>query len=245
MQVLTDKIDWTPFFHFWGFKGTYPELLHQNEEAQKIHSDALEVLHHAIDHKEFEASILLKFFKAHSEQEDIVLENGYRLPMLRQQKVGSDHLCLADFICPKAYGEGTIGLFVLKVNDKHPKCDCKDFHHLLRESLCARLTEATAEWMQEQVKTEIPLIRPAFGYSTCPDHALKKDLIDLLDAPGKIGVSLTSSFAIQPTTSLCGLLIAHPAARYFSIGKITDDQLAAYCQKRDITMQEGKRLLGL
>ena len=107
------------------------------------------------------------------------------------------------------------------------------------------MTEASAEWMQEQVEAGIPLIRPAFGYPTCPDHALKKDLFDLLGAPEKIGVSLTSSFAIQPTTSLCGLLIAHPAARYFSVGQITEDQLRIYCQKREISLQEGKKLLGL
>ena len=245
LQVLADRIDWTPFFHFWGFKGKYPELLQQNEEAQKTYKSALKVLHHAIQNQEFKASILLKFFKAHSEEEDIILENGHRLPMFRQQKVGSNHLCLADFICPKNYGESRIGLFVLTVKDIHPTCDCHDFNHLLRESLCARLAEASAEWMQEQIEAGIPLIRPAFGYPTCPDHALKKDLFDLLGAPEKIGVSLTSSFAIQPTTSLCGLLIAHPAARYFSVGPIAEDQLRIYCQKREISLQEGKKLLGL
>ncbi len=89
------------------------------------------------------------------------------------------------------------------------------------------------------------MIRPAFGYSACPDHSLKKDVFDLLDAPVKIGVSLTSSYAINPTTSLCGMLIAHPQARYFSIGKIGADQLADYCNKRNITPGEGKRLLGM
>lgn len=87
-------------------------------------------------------------------------------------------------------------------------CNCHDFSHLLRESLCARLTEALAEWMQEQLSEGLSLIRPAFGYSACPDHSLKKDVFDLLDAPSKIGVSLTTSYAIYPTTSLCGMLIA-------------------------------------
>ena len=83
-EVLVDRIDWTPFFHLLGFKGKYPELLQQNEEAQKTYKSALEVLHHAIQNQEFKASILLKFFKAHSEEEDIILENGHRLPMFRQ-----------------------------------------------------------------------------------------------------------------------------------------------------------------
>ena len=165
--------------------------------------------------------------------------------MLRQQIAGQECLSLSDYICPKAYGTSTIGLFALKVADKQGGCDCHDFSHLLRESLCARLTEALAEWMQEQLSEGLSLIRPAFGYSACPDHSLKKDVFDLLDAPSKIGVSLTTSYAIYPTTSLCGMLIAHPAARYFSIGKIGADQLTDYCTKRAITLEEGKRLLGL
>ena len=99
--------------------------------------------------------------------------------------------------------------------------------------------------MQEQFNGGLHMIRPAFGYSACPDHSLKKDVFDLLDAPDKIGVSLTSSYAIHPTTSLCGMLIAHPEAQYFSIGQIGEDQLTDYCTKRNITLKEGKRLLGM
>ena len=99
--------------------------------------------------------------------------------------------------------------------------------------------------MHEQVCEGLHMIRPAFGYSACPDHSLKKDVFDLLEAPEKIGVSLTSSYAIHPTTSLCGMLIAHPEARYFSIGRIGDDQLTDYCRKRKISPEEGRKLLGL
>ena len=245
LQDLIAKIDWTPFFHFWGFKGKFPEIIHQHEEADRTYQAALEMLGTVIAGNEFEASIVVNFFDAYAEDDEIVLDNGHRLPMLRQQKAGQECLSLSDYICPKAYGTSTIGLFALKVADKQGGCDCHDFSHLLRESLCARLTEALAEWMQEQLSEGLSLIRPAFGYSACPDHSLKKDVFDLLDAPSKIGVSLTTSYAIYPTTSLCGMLIAHPAARYFSIGKIGADQLTDYCTKRAITLEEGKRLLGL
>ena len=245
LQDLIAKIDWTPFFHFWGFKGKFPEIIHQHEEADRTYQAALEMLGTVIAGNEFEASIVVNFFDAYAEDDEIVLDNGHRLPMLRQQKAGQECLSLSDYICPKAYGTSTIGLFALKVADKRGGCDCHDFSHLLRESLCARLTEALAEWMQEQLSEGLSLIRPAFGYSACPDHSLKKDVFDLLDAPSKIGVSLTPSYAIYPTTSLCGMLIAHPAARYFSIGKIGADQLTDYCTKRAITLEEGKRLLGL
>ncbi len=245
VQDVIPRIDWTPFFHFWGFKGKYPDLIYQNEEADNVYQAALEMLGTVVADGSFDASVVVRFFDAWSEGEDIVLDNGHRLPMLRQQKTGDACLCLADFVCPAACGKSTLGLFALKVEDRQPACDCRDFNRLLRESLCARLTEALAEWMQEQVCEGTAAIRPAFGYSACPDHALKKDVFDLLDAPGKIGVSLTSSYAILPTTALCGMLIAHPEARYFSIGRIGSDQLESYCSRRGISCEEGKKLLGL
>ena len=245
LQELVDRIDWTPFFHFWGFKGKFPELILQNEEADRTYQAALEMLGEVVANKEFEASLLVKFYGAYSENDDIVLDNGHRLSMLRQQKAGTACLSLADYICPKDYGTSVVGLFSLKVSDTRIHCDCQDFDHLLRESLCSRLTEALAEWMHEQVCEGLHMIRPAFGYSACPDHSLKKDVFDLLEAPEKIGVSLTSSYAIHPTTSLCGMLIAHPEARYFSIGRIGDDQLTDYCRKRKISPEEGRKLLGL
>ena len=172
LQDLIAKIDWTPFFHFWGFKGKFPEIIHQHEEADRTYQAALEMLGTVIAGNEFEASIVVNFFDAYAEDDEIVLDNGHRLPMLRQQKAGQECLSLSDYICPKAYGTSTIGLFALKVADKQGGCDCHDFGHLLRESLCARLTEALAEWMQEQLSEGLSLIRPAFGYSACPDHSL-------------------------------------------------------------------------
>jgi len=242
---LTEYIDWTPFFHFWGFKGKYPELLLENPEAGKLYETARQTIGDIVAGNEFEASIVTSFFDACSEHDEIVLSNGYRLPMLRQQKAGDTCLSLADFICPRPYGHSTIGLFALKVADRHPGCDCHDFSHLLRQSLCARMTEALAEWMHGQCAGGLHMIRPAFGYSACPDHSLKKDVFEILGAPEKIDIHLTSSCAITPATALCGMLIAHPEARYFSIGRIAADQLKAYCRKRGITPEEGKKHLGL
>lgn len=245
LQEMTGLIDWTPFFHFWGFKGKFPELVLQNGEADRTYQSALVMLGKIMAGNEFEASVIVKFYDAYSENGDIVLDNGRRLPMLRQQKAGPVCLSLSDYVCPKDYGTSTVGLFALKVSDTMVHGDRKEFNHLLRESLCSRLTEALAGWMHRQVGENLQMIRPAFGYSACPDHSLKKEVFDLLQAPEKIGVSLTSSYAIHPATSLCGMLIAHPEARYFSIGRIGDDQLADYCQRRKISLEEGKKLLGL
>ncbi|MDR0543965.1 MAG: methionine synthase [Odoribacteraceae bacterium] len=228
-------IDWTPFFHFWGFKGKYPEIIYRNEEAARLHETAIQRLGEIVAGEEFEAAVVARFFDAGADGDDILLDDRgrpHRLPMLRQQEEDSPFLSLADFLPPAGETPGVVGLFCLKVADKRPACDCRDFEHLLRESLLARLAEALAEWMQANVAGELHAIRPAFGYPSCPDHSLKKDVFDLLDATRKIGVTLTDNYAMFPTTSICGMIIAHPEARYFSAGKIGDDQLQDYSRRR-------------
>lgn len=217
LEDLVEKIDWTPFFHFWGFKGKYPEIIYTNDEADRTYQAALDMLGKVIARNEFDVSIIVRFFDAYSENEDIVLDSQYHFTMPRQQADLKECLSLADFVIPKEKGTGSVGLFCLKVQDDHQCNDCRDFEHLLRESLCARLAEACAEWMQEQVNEGTHIIRPAFGYPTCPDHAMKKLAFDILDAPAQIGVHLTEGYSIYPSTSLCGMLISHPKARYFSV----------------------------
>jgi 5-methyltetrahydrofolate--homocysteine methyltransferase len=226
------RIDWTPFFHFWGFKGKYPGIVHVNEEAARVHESAVEHLGEIIAGQEFDAAVAARFFDAYAENDDIVLEGKHRLPMLRQQEEGSQFLSLADFVAPCGEGTSTVGLFCLKVADKYPRGDGRDFEQLLRESLLARLAEAFAEWMQTSVDGGYHVIRPAFGYPTCPDHSLKRDVFELLDATRNVGVTLTDNYSMFPATSICGMLITHPAARYFSTGKIGDDQLQDYSRRR-------------
>ena len=217
LEDLVERIDWTPFFHFWGFKGIYPEIIYTNDEADRTYQAALDMLGKVIAGNEFDVSIIVRFFDAYSEHEDIVLDGQYRFTMPRQQADLEECLSLADFVIPKEKGIGSVGLFCLKVQDDHQCNDCRDFEHLLRGSLCARLAEACAEWMQEQVNEGTHIIRPAFGYPTCPDHAMKKLAFDILDAPAQIGVRLTEGYSIYPSTSLCGMLISHPKAKYFSV----------------------------
>lgn len=86
-------------------------------------------------------------------------------------------------------------------------------------------------------------LRVAFGYATCPDHSLKRIVFDRLDAEQKLGITLTDHYSIQPSTSVCGLIIWHPEAKYFPVGRIDRDQLRDYCQRRGITIEEGENLL--
>ena len=85
-------------------------------------------------------------------------------------------------------------------------------------------------------------IRPAFGYPATPDHSLKRRLFDLLDA-GALGMALTESCAMTPAASVSGLLLAHPASRYFSIGRVGRDQVEDYADRSGVDLPEVERWL--
>ena len=87
-------------------------------------------------------------------------------------------------------------------------------------------------------------IRPAAGYPACPDHTEKGILWTLLDAESRAGIRLTESFAMWPGSSVSGLYFAHPEARYFTLGRITRDQVEDYAVRKGMTVAEVERWLG-
>lgn len=234
LNELHDYIDWNGLMHFWGFKGKLQELIYREDEkgkeAEKIYMQAVELLGEAMVGGEFEASAVVNFYEASSaveDGEDVILiydkpggEVIERFPMLRQRREGSGYRSVADYF-PPVGGEpqhSVIGVFAVKVEDlKEKELDHKSYEYLLRHSLCARLTDALASWIQDQVSMGQHMTRPAFGYPSCPSHALKKRAFDLLKAPERLGVHLTESYAVYPVTVICGLLVAHPQAEYFGV----------------------------
>jgi 5-methyltetrahydrofolate--homocysteine methyltransferase len=74
-------------------------------------------------------------------------------------------------------------------------------------------------------------IRPAPGYGCQPDHT-EKTIFELLNVPAAAGIELTESCAMRPGSSVCGLYLAHPQARYFGVGRIGDDQLEEYATRK-------------
>lgn len=234
LNELHDYIDWNGLMHFWGFKGKLQELIYREdekgEEAEKIYMQAVELLGEAMVGGEFEASAVVNFYEASSaveDGEDVILiydkpggEVIERFPMPRQRREGSGYRSVADYF-PPVGGEpqhSVIGVFAVKVEDlKEKELDHKSYEFLLRHSLCARLTDALASWIQDQVSMGQHMTRPAFGYPSCPSHALKKRAFDLLKAPERLGVHLTESYAVYPVTVICGLLVAHPQAEYFGV----------------------------
>ena len=243
---LLSLIDWRMFLLFWGFKGETLQQLLVNPEAERTLNEGKEYLQRAIEQGTIEVQTLLRFELVKRRGNDIVLDNGTVLPMLRSQSDTGHYLCLADY-----YNEEhptPLGLFTIVARPKQQPAD--EAVRLMSHAICARLAEACAEWLTQSsvcrdtiaTSTTAPL-RIAFGYATCPDHSLKRIVFDLLDAERLLNVTLTDHYSIQPSTAICGLFICHPEARYFSVGRIDEEQLADYCQRRGISVAEGEQLL--
>ena len=186
---------------------------------------------------------------------------GVRIPCLRQQQGNPPYLCLADFIRPLNISHSSllpphsskIGLFATTV-DIGLETDFDDdvYQKMMVQLLADRLAEAAAELLHLQVRKEywgyakdenlsIPDllierfqgIRPAVGYPSLPDTSLNFLLDDILDMK-QIGIRLTESGAMKPHASVSGMMISNPKAKYFSIGKIGEDQLNDYARRRGI-----------
>ncbi len=253
--ALLSLIDWRMFLLFWGFKGETLQQLLVNPEAEKTLRKGKQFLEKCIENKSLEVEALYKVEPAIRRGNDIVLcEDGQTLPMLRSQSAAYHYRCLADFFDEKR--PSPIGLFVVTARPLQEPADEEE--RLMMHALCARLAEAAAERLTDPpqpslkgrefspFKGELEGVRPlrvAFGYATCPDHSLKRIVFDRLEAEQKLNVKLTDHYSIQPSTSVCGLIIWHPEAKYFPVGRIDRDQLRDYCRRRGITEEEGEQLL--
>ena len=239
---LLPLIDWRMFLLFWGFKGETLQQLLVNPEAERTLKEGQDYLAKAIEDNSIRLEVLHRFEAAKRQGNDIVLESGKVMPMLRSQSAAGHYLCLADYFDTQEVTP--IGLFVIACQPKVKPED--EGERLMSHAICARLTEACAEWLQKTImaQADMPsLLRVGFGYATCPDHSLKRIVFDELDAERQMNVTLNDHYSIQPSTAICGLFITHPEARYFPVGRIDEAQLADYCQRRGISLDEGEQLL--
>ena len=242
LTALLPLIDWRMFLLFWGFKGETLQQLLVNPEAEKTLMEGKQYLQRAIDENRIQVQTLCRFEPATRRGNDILLADGTLLPMLRSQSVAGHFLCLADYF--DGQQPSPLGLFTVVARPVVQPAD--DAERLMSHALCARLAEAAAEWLQGSglsANAQSPMLRVAFGYATCPDHSLKRVVFDRLDAERQLDITLTDHYSIQPSTSVCGLFICHPEARYFPVGRIDQAQFIDYCRRRGITQEEGERLL--
>lgn len=96
---------------------------------------------------------------------------------------------------------------------------------------------------EQLIKEEYRGIRPAPGYPACPDHTEKGALFGILNA-GEVGMTLTESYSMLPAASVSGFYFAHPASKYFDVGKIAEDQVTAYAERKAMPKTEVEKWLG-
>jgi 5-methyltetrahydrofolate--homocysteine methyltransferase len=272
LEELREVIDWTFFFAAWELKGSYPQILDHTTfgpQARELFADANELLDEIVAAGSLQARGTYGFWRANSEGDDIVLANGVTLPMLRQQaERGADdpNRSLADFVAPMETGLADhVGAFAVTAGlgcdelVKRYEAEHDDYRAIMVKALADRLAEACAEWLHEKVRREWYApderpsnedliaeryrgIRPAFGYPACPDHVLKRRLFDLVGAR-EIGMELTETGAMLPAASVSGIYLAHPAARYFNVGRIGKDQVEDYARRLGESVTEAERWL--
>ena len=238
---MVPYIDWRMFLLFWGFKGETLQQLLVNPEAEKTLSEGKQWLTDAISQNRLQLQQCLSFETVKKHGNDLVSCDGTVIPMLRSQNKTGNFLSLADFFHEQA--ERPLGLFTIVARDTGQGAKDKEQESLMSHAICARLAEACAEWLHRHIFDKQHAIRAAFGYPACPDHSLKRIVIDRLQAAQQLGIKLTDHYSILPSTAICGLFIMHPDAHYFSVGRIDREQLGDYCHRRDITLNEGELLL--
>ena len=184
-----------------------------------------------------------------------------------QKSKGKDYLALSDFIAPKSTGKTdymgafcvTTGFGTDELSDQYEK-DNDDYNAIMVKAIADRFAEAYAEFLHKKVRTEYwgyanqenlsnedliaekyKGIRPAPGYPACPDHLEKHAIWDLLKVKENIGVYLTESLAMFPTAAVSGYYFGSPHAKYFGLGKITEEQVKEYSERKGISLRDRRR----
>ncbi len=199
-----------------------------------------------------------------------VLSKLYHLRQQVGKSEGKPNFCLADFIAPKSSGKidwigafaVTAGIGVKRLVKRYEKQN-DDYSAIMVKAIADRLAEAFAErlhqrlrkefWgyelnehlsMDDLIKERYNGIRPAPGYPACPDHTEKQKIWDLLEVEKNTGISLTESYAMYPAASVSGWYFAHPEAQYFSVGKITKEQVEDYARRKGSEEEMVEKFIG-
>jgi 5-methyltetrahydrofolate--homocysteine methyltransferase len=242
------------------------------KEATKLFKDANELLDKIISENWLTPQGTFGIWEANAQGDDVLLADSTKLNFLRQQSKkasGQPNFCLADFICPSSENKRDhIGAFAVTIKgiEKHIKAfeeQHDDYNKIMLQALADRLAEAFAEFLHEQVRKEhwgyasdesyennelirenYQGIRPAPGYPACPDHTEKVKLFELLGGEENTGISLTESLAMYPASSVSGWYFSHPESKYFGIGKISEDQVKDYAQRKNESIEFIEKWLG-
>lgn len=207
------------------------------------------------------ARAMVRFVEACSEGDDIIM-GGARLPMLRSEEPDADGICrcLADYVMPESEGRSDVaGLFAVTVE---LAADAFGGDDLLRQTVGDRLAEAASELLHYRVRSQLwgyasdekfdavqllrgdyRGIRPAVGYPSIPDQLLNRTIAGALGF-GEIGITVTDNGAMSPSSSVAGIYISNPAARYFFIRPVGAEQQADYARRRGLSVERVREILG-
>lgn len=232
-------------------------------EAMQLFKEANRMLNQLDEN--YHVHTIFRLCEANSDGDNLILD-GKLFPLLRQQiphPDGSPFLCLSDFVRPLSSGiPDTVGIFAASCDGEVELLYENDpYKRMLVQTLADRLAEAATEKMHEYVrkvawgyakdenlsipdllKEKFQGIRPAVGYPSLPDQSVNFLLNDLLHME-QIGITLTENGAMRPHATVCGLILAHPAARYFAVGKIGNDQLEDYARRKKMSVEEIRKFL--
>ncbi|MEZ3532964.1 MAG: methionine synthase [Muribaculaceae bacterium] len=277
LKEIKRFINWKMFFHSWKLSGKYIENFpydgcdgcvemwrkgldseerNKGDEALKLYKDANSLIAEIIRSGNFDGKGIVAFYGSYSKDDDIVIGETV-IPLLRQQRAGSEHRSLSDYLASQGSDEYagvfavTAGRYVQEKSAQFKEAG-DSYNSLLCQSLADRIAEASSEWLHMLVRRELwgyapdeslsvadilkgkySGIRPAIGYPMLPDQLLNNVLEELLPLE-RIGVSLTENGAMIPSSTVSGIYISNPTASYFVIGEIGDDQLKDYASRRGI-----------
>jgi len=203
------------------------------------------------------------------ESRENIVNKLYHLRQQVSKSEGKSNYCLSDFIAPKSYGKNdwigafavTTGIGVKQLVQKYENQN-DDYSAIMIKAIADRLAEAFTERLHQRIRQEFwgyaadeklskndlikekyTGIRPAPGYPACPDHTEKQKIWDLLNVEKQTSISLTESFAMNPAASVSGWYFAHSKSQYFSIGKITKEQIADYAKRKNMDVDEAEKWL--
>jgi 5-methyltetrahydrofolate--homocysteine methyltransferase len=242
------------------------------EAATNLFNDAQQMLDKIIADKMLSARAVVGFWPCKRDGDDILIDNNgetVRFCTIRQQMDRTNskrsNVALSDYIHPEA---DYIGGFAVtsgigeRAHTAAFEADKDDYNKILFQSLADRFAEAGAEWLHKKTRMELwgyapnetvmgqdliyekyDGIRPAPGYPAQPDHSEKVKLFDLLDVTKHTSITLTESFAMLPASSVSGIYFAHPQSEYFGVGKIEQDQVQDYANRKGVSLLEAEKLL--
>ena len=178
-------------------------------------------------------------------------------------------MSLCDYVIPQeSCRKSPFGMFGISVHKKSTAhvqgCSCpacsNQYEDMIGRTVRMTLAEAASKWLDKTIG--IKVIKPAAGYSSCPDHTLKKDILEMLCGHVHIhqegghhncscgcsckglGIELTESYAMMPESSICGLIFMHPEVTYPEVRRISQEQYDSYATARGMNEDTARRFLG-